>query len=445
MPSKDGNGSKNGSTFCPAKPLMAKASQVPIWVKRLRQLVKQTHGAGWILREHRGGRTQINRAYGDGTRSSVTVGIPWQSSKVPALLAYVERLDGYLQQGESLARAAELIHIEDHGLTAAKVRESKVSWPEVVERFHQHKINGDGAISERTWKLRYRLHMNEFLELMSEPGAPKNGNDVLETLITRFAHRCPPGGDGRGHRFCHVRDLLVFANTPKGGGAPKRWVPTIPKKELVGSKPKGKKKKASALRDVDALLVYRQIQNPKWQLAFGLMVCFGLRPAEVLCCRPEGGRLRVEGIKRNQSGEHEDRLVTALDPEGAPGMGANLLAVLEERGAEALPPRRDGFFATRMRDQLMKLEAWKSLVDDTVAAGKKTLTVYGLRHGYAYRGSMLYRLPLRVVANLMGHTLTVHMNHYGEELAAEEATDAVAEAFERVHGISMQATARQRN
>lgn len=418
---------------------MAKASKTPKWVKDLRRVVKAAHGQGWILREHRGGRTQISRAFPDGSRSSVTLVIPWAPKSTGALIAYVERLEAHLQNGDSLSKAAERIHLEDHGNTAAKVRESKVNWTDVVERFHEHKLE-NGAISERTWRLRYRLHMDEFLQLMAEPGAPKNGNDVLKTLIERSHHRCPPGSTGRGHRFSHIRDLLVFANTPDGCNAPKRWVPTISRQELVGTRPRGSKKKSTALRDVDALRIYRAIPDPKWQLAFGLMVCFGLRPVEVLGCRPEGGRLRVDGVKRNQSGESGDRLVTALDPEGAPGMGANLLAILEERGIEALPPPRDGFFATRMREQLIKLDVWRALLSETKAAGKKDLTVYGARHGFAYRGSMLYRLPLRVVAKLMGHCLTVHMNNYGEELEALEAGDEVAAAFQRVHGIPMRST-----
>ena len=425
---------------------MPKRSQQPDWVKRLRQLVKATHGQGWIVREHRGGRTQISRTIpgSDGERESVTVkGIPWAARCAPALLAYIERLAGHIQQGASIAQAAELIHVEDHGPTAASIRENRVDWPAVIEKFHQHKVITTGALQEVTWERRYRLHMNEFLELMAQPSAPKNGNDVLTTLIDRFAHRCPPGGDGRGHRFSHIRDLLIFACSTEGGGAPDRWKPTIRKKDVIGTKPKGSKKPSSALRDVDALRVYEAIQDPRWKLAFGLTVCFGLRPAEVLTCRAEGGRLKVDGVKRNQSGEWGDRSITPLDPVGAPGLGRNLLAQLEERGADALPPPRVGYFSTRLRVELMKTEVWQALLEETLAAKKKALTPYGARHGFAFRGSLTYRLPLRVIANLMGHTLVVHMNNYGQELAADEAADEVAAAYERVHGVALDSKIQQ--
>ena len=146
-----------------------------------------------------------------GQTERVTVGIKWQASSAPGLLAFIERLAAYTEKGDSIARAAELIHLEEEGPTAASVREGKLNWSDVVDRFHHHKVSS-GTISERTWRLRYRLHMNEVLQLLSEPKAPKNGNDLLRVLIERYAFRCPPGGDGRSHRFAHVRDLLVFSH-----------------------------------------------------------------------------------------------------------------------------------------------------------------------------------------------------------------------------------------
>lgn len=416
---------------------MAKASKTPTWVSLLRKSIKSDCGQGWIVREHRGGRTQINRSFPDGSRSSVTVGIQWGSSNRKKLQDYVADLDRQLQKGVSLKQAVELTPIGDDEDAAVQTRERKVDWPAVVERFRKHKVDTTGEIQESTWGHRYRLHMNEFLQLMSENGAPKNGNDALTAVIERFAAHCASGSDGRSSRFTHIRDLLRFATTVKGGSAPDRWKPTVDKKDLVGKKPKGSNKKATALKDVDALRVYEDFQDPKWKLAFGLMVAFGLRPCEVLHCRPEGGRLLVEGVKRNQSGEWGDRVITGLDPVGAPGMSRNLLAQLEERGADALPPPRVGFFSTRIRVELMKLVTWQSLVEQTLAQGKKDLVPYGARHGFAIRGSLTYRLPLRVTADLMGHTLTVHMNNYGKDIGAERASDEVAAAYERVHGIPM--------
>ena len=353
-------------------------------------------------------------------------------------MAMVSRLDDHLKKGQSLARAAELIHIEDNGTSIAdQIREQKVDWPEVVERFREQKVVTTGEITALTWVRRYRLIMDEFLQLMAEKRAPKTGDDVLETLVKRFAAHCPPGSDGRSRRFSYIKALLVFATTKAGGGAPDRWKPTVHKKALVGRPPQGSKKTPTALRDIDAIRVYEDFQDPKWKTAFGLCVAFGLRPAEVLKCRPQGGRLVVEGCKRNAAGEWGDREITGLDPVGAPGMARNLLAQLEERGADALPEPRVGYFSTRLRVKLMELETWQSLLKQTLAANKKPLTPYGARHSFAIRASVTYRLPLRVSADLCGHSLQVHLNHYGKDIEAERATDEVAAAYERVHGIPM--------
>lgn len=137
--------------------------------------------------------------------------------------AMVSRLDRHIKKGQSLARAAELIHIEDNGTSIAdQIREQKVDWPEVVERFREQKVVTSGEITALTWVRRYRLIMDEFLQLMAEKRAPKTGDDVLETLVKRFASHCPPGSDGRSRRFSYIQALLIFATTKAGGGAPDR-------------------------------------------------------------------------------------------------------------------------------------------------------------------------------------------------------------------------------
>ena len=114
-PSKARNGPKNGPTLRTPKPAMAKASkkkQTPKWVRLLRESLKASYGKGWIVREHRGGRTQISRAFPDGSRSSVTVGIQWVPGCQEDVAAMVSRLDRHIKKGQSLARAAELCPTE---------------------------------------------------------------------------------------------------------------------------------------------------------------------------------------------------------------------------------------------------------------------------------------------------------------------------------------------
>ncbi len=421
---------------------MGTATSAPIWVKRLRGVVRAAHGRGWILREHAGKRnsgertagrrTQITRCWADGSRSSVTIPVTWSASNAPALLATVERLkDLTEEQGLPLARAAELIQLQDHGGSAAAVREAAVDWPAVVERFREHLISS-GRIQPLTWQRRYRGHMGEVLAAMSSKRAPKSGVQLLEQLIRATADRNPPGGTGRFHRVSHVSGLLEFAC--EHCGAPDRFRP--PNKQtrraLIGRKVE-QDTPSTPLLDHQALKVYRAIADPKWRLAFGLMICFGLRPAEIPLCRPEGSALRVPGVKRNQSGISKDRLVQALDPVGAKGMGAELLAILEERGVEALPHKTvAAFWSTRMRDQLMKVPEWREVIDEAEQTGQGKIVVYAARHGYAHRGTMTYGLMPRVLAQLMGHSVIVHNARYGRWASEEGVAAAVQAAIARI-------------
>jgi len=421
---------------------MGTATSAPIWVKRLRGVVRAAHGRGWILREHAGKRntgersggprTQITRCWSDGSRSSVTVPITWAASNAPALLATVERLQALTEeQGLPLAKAAELIQLQDRGNSAASVREAAVDWPAVIERFKDHMINS-GQIQPLTWQRRYRGHMNEALAALSGRRAPKTGVQLLEQLIKATADRNPPGCTGRSHRVGHVSLLLEFA--VERCGAPERFRPPDRKgrKALIGRKLE-QETPSTPLLDDQALRVYRAIPGPKWRLAFGLMVVFGLRPAEIPLCRPENGALRVPGVKRNQSGISKDRLVQALDPDGAKGLGGELLAILEERGVEALPHKTvAAFWSTRMRDQLMKVPEWREVIEEARETGQGKIVVYAARHGYAYRGTMIYGLMPRVLAQLMGHSVIVHNNKYGRWVSEEGVAAAVQAAIARV-------------
>lgn len=424
-------------------PPMATATSAPVWVKRLRGVVRAAHGRGWILREHagrrntgersEGKRTQITRCWADGSRSSVTVPIVWSASSAPALLATVERLKTLTEeQGLPLAKAAELIQLQGRGDSAASVREAAVDWPAVVERFKDHLISS-GQIQPLTWQRRYRGHVNEALTALSGKRAPKTGVQLLEQLVKATADRNPPGCTGRFHRVSHVSLLLDYA--VEHCGAPERFRAPDRKgrKALIGRKLE-QETPSTPLLDDQALRVYRAIPDPKWRLAFGLMVCFGLRPAEIPLCRPEKGALRVPGVKRNQSGVSQDRLVQALDPVGAKGLGAELLAMLEERGVEALPHKTvAAFWSTRMRDQLVKLTEWREVIQQAKATGQGKIVVYAARHGFAYRGTMTYGLMPRVLAQLMGHTVVVHNQKYGRWISEEGVAAAVQAAIARVN------------
>lgn len=413
-----------------SKPSARKASQ--FWFSSLRQLVKASCGPGWILREHRGGRTQISRAWQDGTRSSVTVGLPWQAESTPALLVLVERLDGLLRHQQiGLAQAYELIRLEEVGGSTAALRRSPTDWRVAAERFHCFMVEETGRVKSRTWHQTYRRHIEQTLEVLSRKrSVARDGKSVLKTLLA--AYPTPAGGAGRRERLGNAARFLSYA--VDHCGVPERFRPPQDYRDLIGQRQEPKQP-ATPLLDHQFLALYQAITDPRWRLAVGLLGVFGLRPVELGCCRVEKGRLRVEGVKRNRSGCASARLVHGLDPAGGEGLAESLLCELHERGNAALPHAAvAAMWSTRVQQHLVRhVPAWREILDTAESRRQGHLTVYGLRHGYAFRGSQVYGLSPRVLSALMGHTAAVHLRHYGQWVGEEEIAAAVKAAMCRAN------------
>jgi len=180
------------------------------WAETFRQLVRASYGPGWILREHRGGRTQITRAWLDGSRSSVTVVLPWRAESASALLVLVERLDSVLQhQSMSLARAMACINLEDSPPSAMELRHGATNWHWAVEQFRFHMVEESGRVKPLTWHRTYRSHLEQTLAVLERPRAPRDGRGVLKALV--MAHPTPPGGSGRRERLGNAARFLAFA------------------------------------------------------------------------------------------------------------------------------------------------------------------------------------------------------------------------------------------
>ena len=404
------------------------------WETSLRRLVKDQSGAGWSLRGKGKSTTQVTRRWSDGTRSSATVGIPWERSNGPKLLALVERLAKLTApvdtggQGLSLAKAANLIQLEATGSSVEAVRTGSVNWVTTAERYRQHRVEVSGEVSAAGWQRKQRRWVTEFLEILGKRrGAPKNGETLLEQLVA--AHPgTTPGTSGRKELLREACKFLDFA--VDRCGAPEQWRAPRDLKALIGKRPTPKPDGVPLLDD-QALRIYRSIPNPQWRLAFGITVCFGIRPGEIGCCRAENGLLRVEGLKRNSSGASGGRIVHALDPVGFPNMGLTLLALLEEHGSEALPTPGKSHWSSRLGLELVRhTPEWPVVMEEAASTGQGHLTCYSARHGYAFRGTRL-GLDHRTLAKLMGHTPAVHLQHYGRWTDEQSVAAAVAAAIAR--------------
>lgn len=63
-------------------------------------------------------------------------------------------------------------------------------------------------------------------------------------------------------------------------------------------------------------------------------------------------------------------------------------------------------------------------------------TPYNLRHAYAIRASVRYKVPVSVTARMMGHSVTVHTARYHKWLSEVETMEAYQRAIAAQNGIS---------
>jgi hypothetical protein len=86
-------------------------------------------------------------------------------------------------------------------------------------------------------------------------------------------------------------------------------------------------------------------------------------------------------------------------------MADALLDEFKAIGQAALPHAVvAAIWSTRVQQHLVRhVPRWGEILADAKQSGQGHLTVYGMRHGFAFRGSQLYGLSPRVLAALMGH------------------------------------------
>ena len=402
-------------------------SRKPSWTGALRALIKTEHGFGWSIREHRG-KVQLTRRFEDGTRSAVSLDLPWdascQTGVVNAVGEIRQRMDAH---GLGLAEAYGLIH------SAPTAETGRLDWVVVVQKFM---LSREGRRETTLRDLRTR--MARTLEVLQATPRPRDGRSLMRAYAAQHFEDCPVGGVGRKRQLLDVAGLLRFAVNK--AGAPDRWLPP-PAEEieaLVGHADRHhedsvpiKPEQLAAL--LDAL---REAGKEELHLAVSLVSLFGLRPAELGVLRVEEGRLYVGNVKRNARTlkvVKPERRALPLDLPGREGEGTKAVALLRS-GLVKLPVAIRNQAAAgshkgvgdAFRQLLDRFPFWQSL-----AAATPGLTPYSLRHGYAWRGHKAYErsIPVRDLAALMGHSPATHHRHYGKWTDEAGLEEAVARAM----------------
>jgi integrase len=402
------------------------APRKPAWISALRHLLKTEHGYGWSIREHRG-KVQLTRRFEDGSRSSVSLDLPWDASCQTGVVNAIGEIRQRMEaQGLSLPEAYALIR------SAPTSESGRLDWVVVVDQFLASREG------RRMTTLRdLRTRMNRTLEVLEAAPRPRDGRSLMRAYAAAHFGACPAGGVGRKRQLLDVAALLRFAVTR--AGAPDRWLPP-PAEEievLIGHADRHhedsipiKPEQLAAL--LDAL---QQAGKEELHLAVALVGLFGLRPAELGVLRVDEGRLYAGSVKRNARTlkvAKPERRVLPLDLPGHDGEGTRAVALLES-GLVKLPAAIRSQAAAgsykgvgdAFRQLLDRFPFWQSM-----AAATPGLTPYSLRHGYAWRGHKGYErsIPVRDLAALMGHNPATHHRHYGKWTDEAGLEEAVARA-----------------
>ena len=396
----------------------------------MRQGLKGQNGEGWMVRDIRG-RIQLTCRFDDGQRSSAVTALPWTGASQAALLALAARIKPMVATGKTVKEAVDLV------AGAPSHADGTTDWDATAAAFMKHKLNS-GAISERTWRRNYKRHIDRAVELLNGKPRPTSGHSLLKAMVeTHF-----PEGMGAGltdRRTCiqYLAQMLRFAVSECD--ADQRWLPPTDLKLLIGMRQKAKQL-TTPIKDDQIARLIQGTADPQWRTAIGLVACFGLRPVELHEISANGDLLHCDYRKR--TGMCPDgtppRDIVGLDPVGLEGLSANLLALLAEKGMDALPkgcrgPRAGNAFYLHCNrsNPFKQLKEEVATTPRTDGSGDK-LVPYSLRHGYALRAHEVYGITPRRAAALMGHSLEIHSSTYGAWTDREMVENTLADVQAQV-------------
>ena len=395
------------------------------WTTDVRSVIRREHGRGWLI-EQQSGRIKLCIAVPGQRRQAVTTHLSWAPSSATKLTTLIGEIRDRMESlSLGLADSYKLLsHVPE-------AEPGQLDWNEVAQRYEQFRVAG--SVTQANYDRNERSRISNVLKLLVLPKrAPHDGRSLMTSYALTYLAKCAPGGSGRKRHLLDVARFLNFA--VKRCGAAQHWLP--PEDEdielLIGTKESSTAATVPIKPEQLHSLLVSLDDEPELRLAVALVGLYGLRPSELMTLEVEDGELRVGNTKRNKAtakNPKPPRLVLPLDLKELPGEGARVLQLFAS-GLVKLPTsvRNAKDFKTcgdYFRQYLDRHPFWQSLVEKN-----KGLTPYGLRHGYAWRGAKYYEraIPLRDLADLMGHDMRTHMKHYGAWTTDADKKDSVSRA-----------------
>jgi integrase len=378
------------------------------------------------LIEQQSERIKVCYAPSGSRRQAVTTQLAWAPSSATKITTLIGELRDRMESlSLGLADAYQLL------AQVPTEAAGQLDWSEVAARYERWRVSS--GCKQSTYDREERSRIAKVLQLLALPKrAPHDGRSLMSAYAQQFLAEIAPGAAGRKRNLLDVARFLSFAVTRCG--AYQQWMSPGPGEvELLIGARENPNTDTIPIRPEQLFGLLESLdEQPDLRLAVGLVGLYGLRPSELMALQVVDGQLRVGNVKRNKAtakNPKPPRLVLPLDLKEMPGEGTRVLQ-LYSSGLVKLPT---SIFNAKdfkscgayFRQYLDRHPFWQSLV-----AATPGLTPYGLRHGYAWRGARYYdrAIPLRDLADLMGHDLRTHQKHYGRWTTDEDKRESVMRA-----------------
>ena len=261
----------------------------------------------------------------------------------------------------------------EDGPTSASVRSTVSHWVEEFERWWWEGKDRSDLAKRTTWKKEFQDVFNKL---------PANRGLSVDLLVKVAQLNSKPNTRSRKRFSDSYRRLAEFAGLPSEAIL-----------ELRGNYSPTKVDPRNIPSDETFLEWWDEMPTREWAFAYGLSLCFGLRPSEIWRC------------------DYSDLLV-----------GDHTIAVLEKTktGERKVWPICPDEWLEKLRKfgpdvPAIKLDRENRDISNTYTQRLRRLrcpfTPYDLRHAYAIRG-ILYGVENALAANWCGHSLVVHCNLY---------------------------------
>ncbi len=158
--------------------------------------------------------------------------------------------------------------------------------------------------------------------------------------------------------------------------------------------------------DADIVMYHGLIPNKSWQNAFALMATYGLRPHEI--CHLDFSMLpNLHVLENTKTGE---RIVRAMLPEWVELFDIN---------ANMLLPRITARTNREIGDRIVTQFSRYAI----------NFPPYNLRHAWCIRGSVMFKMPVAIMAKMAGHSAAVHEATYLRHLREDQVQQVYEQAI----------------